>query len=197
MEPRQLEEFRNLRATVKDRGTARVVVFVVGLTAWGAVSMAAWGAERAGWAFLVPLVVLVGAFEAVVALHVGAERIGRYIAAVLERGDPGWEHYVTKVGAAGAMRPGGDGLFSWVFIAALAANLVPVLTTSRAPAELIVLVGAHLAALGRVLDARHRAAGQRAADLAAFQQVRDSVTAQSGSSDRAERQRDSGSLTCD
>src|SRR5437867_12947540 len=34
MTPRELEEYRALRATIRERGTARIWIFVVGLLGW-------------------------------------------------------------------------------------------------------------------------------------------------------------------
>ena len=52
-------------------------------------------------ASIVSLAVLVGGFEAVHALHVGAERIGRYLQVYYEAlpDGPRWETAVTTVGA--------------------------------------------------------------------------------------------------
>ncbi len=173
MTAREFEEYRQLRATIARRGTARVQVFVVGLAAWAGLLVAVWGLDAPPWAALVSLVMLTGAFEAVFALHVGAERIGRYIQVFLEGPDHGWEHHVMAVGGAGAMKPGGDAIFSPVFLAAVVVNFLPGALASPAPGELVVLIGVHLAALGRILDARRRAAGQRAADLQAFTRLHD------------------------
>lgn len=171
MTSRDADEYRHLRDTIRERGTARVWVFVAGLAAWGLLLTTLWRADRPGWALLVPLVVLAGAFEAVFALHVGTERIGRYIQVFHERDHAGWEHHVMALGRAGAMTFGGDALFSWVWIAAIGLNVVAAATAAPASGELVVLGGAHLAAVGRVLDARRRAATQRAADLETFKRM--------------------------
>ena len=36
MTPRELEEYRELRSTVRERGTARIWIFVSGVVAWAA-----------------------------------------------------------------------------------------------------------------------------------------------------------------
>ena len=73
-----------------------------------------------------PLAILVGGFEAIHALHVGAERIGRYLQVYYEDTPdaPNWE---TTAMAVGPALPGGgiDPLFSVVFISATLANLIP------------------------------------------------------------------------
>jgi hypothetical protein len=172
MSNRDVEEYRNLREAIRDRGTARVWVFVVGLAAWGGLA-AVWSADRPAWAMLVPLVVIAGVFEAVFALHTGAERIGRYIQVFHERADDqGWEHRVMALGRAGAMTFGGDALFSPIVIAAIVVNFAAGAVASPGPADLVLLGGAHLAAFGRVLDARRRAKGQREADLKVFENMK-------------------------
>ena len=40
MTTRELEEYRTLRDTIRERGTARVWVFLAGLVAWGALTIA-------------------------------------------------------------------------------------------------------------------------------------------------------------
>ena len=40
MTPREIEEYRALRDTIRERGTARIWVFLAGLVAWGALTTA-------------------------------------------------------------------------------------------------------------------------------------------------------------
>jgi len=172
MNARADEEYRSLRATIKDRGTARVWVFVVGLAAWGGLLVSVWRPDRPAWGVLVALLVLAGTFEGVLSLHTGVERVGRYLQVFHEARDPGWEHHVMHLGRAGAPAFGGDALFTPLFLPAIALTFVAGATSSPAPAELIVLAGVHMAAFGRVLDARRRSAAQRDADLRAFERLR-------------------------
>src|SRR5579872_1434783 len=72
-------EYEALRATIRARGTARVWMFFVGLTAWSALTIATAALASAPVGALLPLLVLAAAFEGVLALHVGVERIGRYL----------------------------------------------------------------------------------------------------------------------
>jgi hypothetical protein len=76
--PLRLVEFRALRATIRERGTLRLALAGLGLTGWAVllVVVRIWLADPL--ALLVPLAVLAGLFEAVFALHVGVERVGRY-----------------------------------------------------------------------------------------------------------------------
>src|SRR5256885_2661242 len=93
----QQEEYRSLRATVSERGTARVWVFLVGIVAWAALITATAALAALPVATLLPLLVLLAAFEAVFALHVGVERIGRYIQVFLED-EGGWEQLAMAFG---------------------------------------------------------------------------------------------------
>ena len=85
MTPRALEEFKALRDTVRSRGTARVWVFLAGLVGWGALTIATASLAALPVATFLPLLILAITFEAVFSLHVGVERIGRYIQVFLER----------------------------------------------------------------------------------------------------------------
>ena len=92
MTPRAIEEFRVLRDTVRSRGTARVWVFLAGLVSWGALTIATASLAALPVATFLPLLILAITFEAVFSLHVGVERIGRYIQVFLEDDGNGREH---------------------------------------------------------------------------------------------------------
>lgn len=169
MTPRDVEEYRALRATIRERGTARLWVFVAGLGMWAALAVATGALATLPVATLVPLVFLAGTFEAVLALHVGVERVGRYIQVFFEE-DAGWEHAAMAFGPA---VPRVDPLFSGLFIAATLLNFIPALLASPLqPIEWIVLGASHLGLIVRVIAARRQAGGQRARDLARFQQLK-------------------------
>ena len=91
MTPRELEEYRALRDTIRERGTARIWVFLAGLIGWGALTIATAALASLPVATFLPLLVFAATFEGVFSLHVGVERIGRYIQVFLET-DGGWEH---------------------------------------------------------------------------------------------------------
>jgi hypothetical protein len=168
---REQEEYRALRATIRERGTARVCLFVVGLLAWAAVSVATAALASAPVATFVPLLVLAATFEAVLALHVGVERLGRYVQVFFETDGPGWEHAAMSFG-----RPAGaiaiDPLFSAPFAFAALLNAVPILGMSPVGVELAVVGVGHLLFIARVLTARLAARKQRAIDLARFQELK-------------------------
>src|SRR2546430_17277057 len=106
MTPREQEEYAALRATVRQRGTARIWIFVTAIVAWAAATLATAALSAPPVATLLPLVVLAAAFEAVFALHVGVERIGRYLQVFFEAEGESrrWEHaaigFGTPKGAA-------------------------------------------------------------------------------------------------
>ena len=173
MTPREQVEYSELRATIRERGTARVWVFVVGMAAWGALATATSALAATPVATLLPLLVVASAFEAVFALHVGVERIGRYLQAFYETegSGPRWEHAAIGFGRPrGAVGPGA--LFFTPFLLAALVNLIPALVVEPTRAELIFIVGAHALFVLRLLAAGQGARQQRAIDLARFQEIK-------------------------
>jgi hypothetical protein len=122
MNGRELEEYRALRATIRERGTARVWLFVIGLAAWSASSIAATVLTPCPIGSLLPLLLLAAVFEVVFALHFGVERIGRYLQVFYE--DPPERRWEQTVMAFGRTFPGGgsDPLFCLLFVIATAAG---------------------------------------------------------------------------
>jgi hypothetical protein len=173
MTPRELEEYRALRETIRERGTMRVWIFVAGLVAWAALVIATAALAALPVATLLPLLILAGAFEAVFSLHTGVERIGRYIQVFLEDGS-GWEHVAMALGRAhrGARV---DPLFTTIFLIATCLNFVPVLIAEPVATEVVVIGAAHLLLVARLLFARRAAGHQRAADLERFEKLKSAV----------------------
>jgi hypothetical protein len=173
MTPRELKEYSALRATIRQRGTARPWLVVAGLFAWSAEALAIAVLGPPPAITLIPLIVLAATFEAAFALHVGVERIGRYVQVFHEAaGEPAaWEAVAMTFG-----RPlsgtATDPLFAVYFGLAALLNFAPVLPAVPVPAELVVIGGAHLLFLGRIILARRAANAQRAADLARFQDMK-------------------------
>jgi hypothetical protein len=124
-------------------------------------------------AVLFPLAVLVGGYEALHALHVGTERIGRYLQVFYEThpDGPRWE---TTALAVGPSLPGGgiDPLFSVIFVSATILNLVPALLPQPTSLELGVIGTVHVAFIFRVVRARGAASRQRAVELESFKALR-------------------------
>jgi hypothetical protein len=163
----ELEEYKVLRRTITQRGSVRTCVFVVGLSVWCIVSLATTFVSIPLLTVL-PLVLLAGTFEAVFALHVGVERIGRYLQVF--HADT-WEQTAMAFGAPLA-GTGSDPLFAVFFGLATVCNFVPVLLAEPVSLELAVLGGAHSLFLIRLIVARQVAGRQRAADLERFRQLR-------------------------
>src|SRR3954464_2347306 len=82
-------EFSVLRKTIASRGTARMVLFPVTMIAWAALALLVLTFGAVPVASLYPLAVLAGGFEAIHALHVGVERIGRYLQVYFESAESG------------------------------------------------------------------------------------------------------------
>ena len=200
MTAREQDEYSALRATIGQRGTARVCVFAGGITAWAAATIATAALASTPVATLLPLLVLASVFEAVFALHVGVERIGRYLQVFHEGpggsggsggsetadgsdgpnrsggaggsdGSAGWEYATMAFG-----RPAGaastDALFTVPFLLAALFNAGPALMLEPARVELVFVGGAHALFVLRLLVARQAAGKQRVIDLERFQQLK-------------------------
>jgi hypothetical protein len=124
-------------------------------------------------AALFPLAVLAGGFEAIHALHVGVERIGRYIQVFYEGASDGpmWE---TTAMAVGPALPGGgvDPLFTVVFAFATVLNFIPAMLSTSTTPELLVIGLLHAVLLARLVRARGAATRQRAVDLESYRAVK-------------------------
>lgn len=176
-----LEEYRALRATIRERGTARVLVAIITFVAWAALALVVQALAAVPVLALVPLILLSGGFEIALALHAGVERIGRYLQAYYETDGPApprWEHLSIQTFDPPIRRVGADPLFCWVFAAATAANLCglgllvvlspgPVVVPG-VPLELGVFGLFHALFVYRLFSARRLAARQRLADLESF-----------------------------
>jgi hypothetical protein len=176
MTPREQEEYRALRATVRERGTARIWIFVSGIVAWAAATLAIAALSAPPVATLIPLLVLAAAFEGVFALHIGVERVGRYLQVFFEAEEEArrWEHAAMAFGAPkGAARL--DALFSIPFLLAAVFNVMPALIAGPTSSELIFIGGAHALFLLRLGVARELAKNQRAIDLQRFDELRRST----------------------
>lgn len=129
----------------------------------------------ADWALLdlVPISVLIGGFEAIHALNVGVERIGRYLQVYYEGAadGPTWE---TTAMAVGPGLPGGgiDPLFTVVFAALTGLNLALAFPHLSTTTDYAVVLPVHAIFWIRLIRARGAAARQRAVDLETFRAVK-------------------------
>jgi hypothetical protein len=166
-------EFEALRATIRERGTVRMLLLPVSLALWAGVAVATTAAVALPIAALVPLLVLAAGFEAIYALHVNVERIGRYLQ-VFHEPDGGWEHTAMAFGRRFPSR-GPDALFSGIFLIAAALNYLPVALGGTIP-EMVVAGVLHLLLMFHIGTARRRAAQQRSLDLEHFQALQTEFT---------------------
>jgi hypothetical protein len=166
-------EYSALRATIATRGTVRITLLPVTLIAWAFASGTLLLVAGLPVAVLFTLAILVAGFEAIHALHVGVERIGRYIQVYYEAAaeGPRWE---TTAMAVGPALPGGgiDPLFAVVFMLATVANLIPALVYEPTAIELGAVGALHAAFVIRVVRARIAAARQRAVELESFRAIK-------------------------
>ena len=168
-------EFTVLRQTIASRGTVRMALLPVTVIGWTlAVSILERGGST-GNAFLglVPLSVVIGGFEAIHALNVGVERIGRYLQVYYEGAadGPTWETTAMSVGPG---LPGGgiDPLFSVVFAALVGLNLTLAFPSLQTTTDYVVVLPVHAIFWIRIIRARGAAARQRAVDLETFRAVK-------------------------
>ncbi len=170
MTSREVEEYRALRETIRERSTARIWVFLAGLVGWGALTIATAALASLPVATFLPLLILAATFEGVFSLHVAVERIGRYIQVFLES-DGGWEHVAMAVGKP-LKGTSSDPLFTAHFIIAVILNIVPALLAQPVAIEVTVVLAVHLLVVVRIVLARRVATHQRAADLKRFTDLR-------------------------
>ena len=176
----RLREFQELRATIRERGHVRAIVTVLTFVSWAALLIGV-AAKPVPPLVLVPLLILAAGFEIVFAVHVGVERLGRYLCVFYERqaGMPKWETAIAAFGQSpAAAATGGSALLVPPFVMAALLNLwvARVLTPGHAPelvdsAMFVTLLVAHGVFVGRVFIARRKAARQRGVDTAAFQAI--------------------------
>lgn len=167
----RISEYEALRDTIRQRGTVRMLLLPVIFIGWAATAVATAAIITVAVSTLVPLLVLVAGFEAIFALHLNVERIGRYLQVFHEQ-EGGWEHVAMMFGKRfpGA---GPDPLFTQTFVFAISANFLPVALGFEHPIEVIVLLVPHLFAVYRVRSARGVASRQREEDLQRFQSLRE------------------------
>jgi hypothetical protein len=164
------DEYSALRATIRDRGTARFVLVPFIFIGWAATAVATAAVITVALSTLVPLIVLAAGFEAVFALHVNVERIGRYLQAFHENGR-GWEHVAMEFGRRhpdSAPNP----LFARLFGLAASMNFIPAALGGE-PWEVLVVLALHVLFMYRVRQASEIAAKQRVEDLRRFEEIRE------------------------
>ena len=176
----QSAEYEALRATIRERGTVRMILLPVTFGLWAGAAIATTAAVALPIAALLPLLVLAAGFEAIYALHVNVERIGRYIQ-VFHEPDGGWEHVAMEFGQRFPGK-GPDALFSGLFLIATALNYLPVALGGAVP-ELVAAGLLHLLLAFHIGTARSRASHQRQQDLERFEALKNPMNRVSDSTD--------------
>ena len=166
-------EYAVLRQTIATRGTTRMVLLPATVIGWASLTLILLLFSGPPAAAALTLGVLVAGFEAIHALHVGVERIGRYVQVFYEDGLelPRWE---TTAMAVGPTLPGGgtDPLFSAVFVGASTLNLIPAALAGPVLVEQVVVGLLHIGFIIRIVRARGAAARQRAVELESYRALR-------------------------
>ncbi len=168
----RLREYEALRETIRQRGTIRMALVPAIFIGWAATAVATGAVIIVAVSTLVPLLILVAGFEAIFALHMNVERIGRYLQVFHEQ-DGGWENVAA---AYGQRFPGSglpDPLFAQIFVFAISINFLPVVLGFEHAVELVIVLIPHLVAVYRVRMARGASARQRTEDLERFTALRD------------------------
>jgi hypothetical protein len=171
MSDRAYAEYLELRATIRQRGTARLVLAPVIFVGWAGAAVATGSLNSTAISMLVPLLVLAAGFEALFALHINVERIGRYVQ-VFHEPDGGWEHVAMTFGQRFPATGAPDPLFSRLFVFAVSANFIPVALWADSIPEIAVFAAFHLVLVNRIRVARGIAARQRGEDLERFTAIK-------------------------
>ena len=173
----QLEEFRALRATIRDRAIARVILLAISWVGWAAIATAIMLVLPATPLLALPLVLVLAAFEVNLVAVRATDRICDYLRVVFEerRAVPGWE---TASADLARRHPAAtaDPLFFWIFVAVLCANYLCVVVAVGETADpsarvredsldLAVATVLHGAVLLRFVLARRGLVSGRAGEL--------------------------------
>lgn len=169
LDVRHQTEYAALRDTIRQRGTARMVIVPFIFVGWAGTAVATAAVITVALSTLVPLLVLSAGFEAVFALHMNVERIGRYLQVFHER-EGGWEQVAMNFGRR-FPGSGPDPLFAQLFVFGVSVNFIPAALGGEV-LEVALIAILHLGAIYRIRTGRIAAARQRAEDLDRFEQLR-------------------------
>jgi hypothetical protein len=183
-------EFSVLRDTVKSRASARPLVCLAGLSVWAATVLAVLIWLPNPIAAVVPLMVLVTSFEVIRSLHLGVERIGRYLQVFFEEGDlpplalsermserveglrpPAWERSAMVFGPS-VPGAGVHPFFLPIYLMATVVNLLPVALPGPIPLELVALSVPHAAFVIWMLYCDRGMRKQRTTELARYRALK-------------------------
>lgn len=169
LDARQQSEYTAMRDTIRQRGTARMVLVPVVFIGWAATAVATAAVITVALSTIVPLLVLAAGFETIFALHMNVERIGRYLQVFHDR-DGGWEQVAMAFGKR-FPASGPDPLFAQLFIFGVSINFLPAALGGEV-LEVAIIAAIHLGVVYRIRMAKGVAAKGRAEDLQRFEQLR-------------------------
>lgn len=177
MDPLSIQEFQALRDTIRTRGNLRLTICLTGLATWGLalVAVLAWLPNPI--AGTIPLLLLLTTFEVNRMLHLGVERIGRYLqvfyedAVVAPAETPAWERTAMSFGPS-VPGAGGHPLLLPIFMLATLVNMLAVLLPGPIPLELVIYSVPHVALLIWMIYADYGMRRQRARELERFRELR-------------------------
>jgi hypothetical protein len=172
-------EYASLRATIQSRSLARPLILMAGIVFWAALLLALliWLPQPVTAA--VPLLVLATTFEVVRSLHLGIERIGRYVQTFFEEdaGDealfapPSWERTAMTFGPT-VPGAGGHPLYLPIFILATSLNLLAVMLPEPVLVEMAAMAVPHSAFVVWMLYCDRAMRRQRIDELARFRSLK-------------------------
>ena len=173
----QLEEFRALRAAIRERTSARLLFLAIAWVGWASLATAIMLVLPAVPLLVLPLVVLLAAFEVNLAIVRGAEHIAAYLRLAFEerRAVPGWETASADL-ARRYPKSDADPAFFWPFVAVLGANYLcvvlavgetadPAIHVREDSLDLALVTALHAAVLVRFVLGRRWLVGGREREL--------------------------------
>lgn len=163
-------EYASLRQAIAQRGQMKATVALVGLLGWAALWLAGFVLLSDVRVTAVSLAVLWATFEIIRPLHIGAERLGRYLQVFYEVPGqlPAWEHTAMALGAS---VPGAAGhpMYIPLFVGATLLNATALWVDGPLTFEGALMLGPHLALLWWLWRADRAMRVQRVDDLARLQ----------------------------
>lgn len=176
----RVQEYAALRETIRTRAGARPLVALAGVAVWAAIMLGVLIGLQNPLAAVVPLLVLVTAFEAVRSLHLGVERIGRYLQVFFEESSasadaalapPAWERTAMIFGPS-TPGAGGHPLFFPVFFMATIVNMIAVVLPGPLPIEIGTMLVPHVAFVLWMLFCERGMRKQRTTELARYRALK-------------------------
>jgi hypothetical protein len=172
-------EYGALRETIRSRGGARPLAFLLGFSVWAAVLAGVLIWLPAPMASVIPLLILLATFEVVRSLHLGVERIGRYLQVFYEEsaragppaGTPAWEHTAMMFGPT-VPGAGVHPFFLALFLLADLVNVLAVVLPGPIMVEWTTLAVPHIAFAIWMIYCDRGMRKQRATELARYRAIR-------------------------